>query len=141
MLAIMQAAPVPEWVGPTMAISLVIIALAFIVIAAAVGLAVREAAREMKHLARVIDSLRVDLGPALGAAGLIGKEAEELVQASRQLRAGVRERVANLEAMYDVLEEEVEETAIEVAVTLRGLRTGAGWNGRLRRLLGGGRRR
>jgi uncharacterized protein YoxC len=140
MLAIMQAAPVPGWVGPTMAISLIIIALAFVVIAAAVGLALREAAREMKHLARVVDSLRADLGPALGIAGHIGKEAEELVQASRQLRAGVRERVANLEAIYDVLEEEVEETAIEVAVTLRGLRSGAGWFGRLRRLLGGRRR-
>jgi uncharacterized protein YoxC len=141
MLALMQATPVAAWVGPTVAISLIIIALAFVVIAAAVGLALREAAREMKHLSRVVDSLRSDLGPALGAAGLIGKEAEELVQASRQLRAGVRERVANLEAMYDVLEEEVEETAIEVAVTLRGLRRGAGWFGRLRRLLGGGRRR
>lgn len=141
MLALMQATPVPGWVGPAMAISLITIALAFVVIAAAAGLALREAAREMKHLAGVVDSLRSDLGPVLGAAGLIGKEAEDLVQASRQLRAGVRARVANLEAMYDVLEEEVEETAIEVAVTLRGLRSGAGWFGRLRRLLGGGRRR
>ena len=141
MLASLQAAAVPGWVGPAMAVSLIIIAVAVVVIAAAVGLALREAAREMKHLARVVDSLRGDLGPALGAAGLIGKEAEELVQASRQLRAGVRERVANLEAIYDVLEEEVEETAIEVAVTLRGFRSGAGWFARLRRLLGGGRRR
>jgi uncharacterized protein YoxC len=123
-----------------MAVSLIIIATAFVVIAAAVGLAFREAAREMKHLSRVVDSLRADLGPFVGAAGVIGKEAEELVHASRQLRAGVRERVANLEAIYDVLEEEVEETAIEVAVTLRGLRSGAGWFGRLRRLLGGRRR-
>lgn len=141
MLAVVQTAADPGWVGPTMAVALMIIAVAFVVIAAAVGLAMREAAREMQHLARVIDALRADIAPALGAASLIGTEAEELVRASRELRAGVRDRIANLQAVYDVLEEELEETAIEVAVTLRSFRTGAGWFARLRRLLGGGRRR
>ncbi len=141
MLTFAQTAVDPGWVGPTMAISLAVIAVALGVIAGAIGFAMREAAREMNHLAQVVDSLRTDLAPALGAANILGSEAEELVRASRELRAGVRERVANLQAVYDVLEEEVEETAIEVAVTLRSLRSGAGWFARLRRLLGRGRRR
>jgi uncharacterized protein YoxC len=135
-----------------MAIALVIIALAFIVIAAASALAARQAAREMRQLASVLETLRSDLAPALGAvqavsgegqrlAALVGGETEELVRASRQLREGVRERLANLEAIYEVLEEEVEETALDLAVTLRTFRGGAGWFGRLRWLLGGRRHR
>ena len=148
----LQAGVVVGWVGPTMAISLVIIAGAFLVIAAASALAARQAAREMQQLSRVIESLRTDLAPALTAvqavsgegqrlAGMVGNEAEELVRASRQLREGLRERLANLEAIYEVLEEEIEDTAVDVAVTLRTFRSGAGWFGRIRRLLGGGRRR
>ncbi|MBK9691387.1 MAG: hypothetical protein IPO73_06830 [Gemmatimonadetes bacterium] len=148
----LQAGVVAGWVGPTMAISLVIIAGAFLVIAAASALAARQAAREMQQLSRVIESLRTDLAPALMAvqavsgegqrlAGMVGTEAEELVLASRQLREGLKDRLANLEAIYEVLEEEIEDTAVDVAVTLRTFRSGAGWFGRIRRLLGGGRRR
>ncbi|MBK7348799.1 MAG: hypothetical protein KA180_17620 [Gemmatimonadales bacterium] len=148
----LQAGVVAGWVGPTMAISLVIIAGAFLVIAAASALAARQAAREMQQLSRVIESLRTDLAPALTAvqavsgegqrlAGMVGTEAEELVLASRQLREGLKDRLANLEAIYEVLEEEIEDTAVDVAVTLRTFRSGAGWFGRIRRLLGGGRRR
>lgn len=152
MLLALQAGTAPAWVGPTMAVSLALIALAFVVIAGSIGLLLREAAREMRQLSRVIESLQGDLRPALLAvqtvsdegrrlAGLIGGEAEELVNASREMRTGLRRRLANLEAVYEVLEEEVEETALDVAVTLRTLRTGAGWYARLRRLLGGGRHR
>ncbi|HEY7682777.1 MAG TPA: hypothetical protein VH879_09055 [Gemmatimonadales bacterium] len=152
MLSLLQDASTPGWVGPTMAISLVVVALAFVLIALAAALAARQAAHEMRQLSRVVESLRADLGPALGAmhgissegqrlAGLISTEAEELVKASRTLREGVRERIANLGAIYEVLEEEVEEAALDLAVTLRRVRTGAGWFGRLRRLLSGRRRR
>lgn len=151
-MLLLQAGAAPGWVGPTMALSLVTIAIAFVVIAVACALAAREAAREMRQLSQVIDTLRGDLAPALGAvqavsgegqrlATLVGHEAEELVQASRQLREGVRDRLANLEAIYEVLEEEVEETALDVAVSLRNFRSGVGWFGRLRWLLGGRRRR
>jgi uncharacterized protein YoxC len=152
MLFLLQAETLPGWIGPTMAVSLVIIAIAFMVIAAVTALMAREAAKEMRQLSQVIDSLRGDLAPALGAlqavsgegqrlAALVGHEAEELVQASRQLREGLRDRLANLEAIYEVLEEEVEETALDLAVSLRNFRRGAGWFARLRWLLGGRRRR
>jgi uncharacterized protein YoxC len=135
-----------------MAISLVIIAVAFLVIAAAVGLAAREAAQEMRQLSRVIESLRAELSPALKAvqavsgegerlAVLVSTETEEIVRASRALREGLRDRVTHLEAVYEVLAEEVEETALEAAVTLRTFRTGASWFGMIRRLLRLGRRR
>ncbi|HMV32949.1 MAG: hypothetical protein U0104_04880 [Gemmatimonadales bacterium] len=151
-MLLLQADVAGGWVGPTMAISLVIIAGAFLVIAAASAMAARQAAKEMQQLSRVIESLRTDLAPALTAvqavsgegqrlAGMVGTEAEELVRASRQLREGLKDRLANLEAIYEVLEEEIEDTAVDVAVTLRTFRSGAGWFGRIRRLLGGGRRR
>jgi hypothetical protein len=152
MLLVLQPETAAGWVGPTVAVSLVIIALAFVAIALASALAAREAAREMRQLSQVMETLRSDLAPALGAvqslsgegkrlAAMVGDEAEELVRASRGLREGLRARVANLEAIYEVLEEEVEETALDLAVTLRSFRTGAGWFSRLRRLLGGRRRR
>lgn len=152
MLLLLQTGAPPAWVGPTMAVAQVVIALAFVAIAAAMGLALRQAGKEMEHLSRAVEELHRDLRPALTAveaasqegrrlAELVGDEAEELVGASRALRAGLRHRIANLEAVYEVLEEEVEETALDVAVTLRTFRTGAGWYARLRRLMGRGRRR
>jgi len=152
MSLLLQTGAAPAWVGPTMAIALVVIAVAFAIIATALALAFRQAASEMRQLSRAVDGLHDDLRPALVAvqlvsdeghrlAGLIGGEAEELVRASRELRVGLRQRLARLEAVYEVLEEEVEETALDVAVTLRTFRTGAGWYARLRRWFGGGRRR
>jgi predicted nucleic acid-binding Zn-ribbon protein len=152
MFLLLQAGSPPAWVGPAMAVSLIIIAMAFVVIAAAIGLAIRQAGREMHQLSKAVEELHSDLRPAVVAvqavsdegrrlAGLIGGEAEELVGASRALRQGLQKRIANLEAVYEVLEEEVEETALDVAVTLRTFRSGAGWYARLRRLMGRGRRR
>jgi len=152
MFLLQATAPSGGWVGPTIAISLVIIAASFLAIAVALAMAARQAAQEMRQLSQVMESLRSDIAPALGAvatistegqrlAGLIGDEAEDLVKSSRALREGLQSRIQNLEAIYEVLEEEVEETALDLAVTLRTVRSGAGWFGRLRRLLGMGRRR
>ncbi|MEO8634891.1 MAG: DUF948 domain-containing protein [Gemmatimonadales bacterium] len=152
MLMFLQAVPASGWVGPTMAISLAIIALAFVVIAAATALTAKQATSEIQKLSSVLAGLRTDLSPALSAvalvsgeghklATLVGTEAEEIVLASRRFREGVNDRIARLDAVYEVLGEEVEETALELAVTLRRVRSGAGWFGMLRRLLGRGRSR
>jgi len=151
MLLLLQAQVTSGWVGPTMAISLVLIALAFLVIAAGIALAARQAVQEMRQLAQVIEAFRSELSPALRAveafsgesqrlAALVSHETEEIVHASKALREGLRERITNLEAVYEVLAEEVEETALEAAVTLRTFRTGASWFGTIRRLLRLGRR-
>ncbi len=152
MFYLQQVVTVGGWVGPTIALSLVVIAGAFVMIALATAATARQASVEMRRLSGVLEELRTDLSPALKAvqavsdegqrlAAMVGGEAEELVRSSRQLREGLQRRVANLEAVYEVLEEEVEETAIDLAVTLRTFRSGAGWYSRIRRLLGGGRRR
>lgn len=151
MLPLLQAA-VPGWVGPMVAISLAIIALSFVAIAAASLAASRRAAVELRQLQRVLEGLRQDLGPAVAAVSAISTdgrrlvtvlsdEAEQLARASRRLREALRDRLANLDAVYEVLEGEIEETALDVATTLRTFRTGHGWYARLRRLLGGRRRR
>lgn len=135
-----------------MALSLLVIALAFVIIAIAVALTARQAAQEMRQLSSVVDGLRGDLAPALRLVqsfagqgerlvGAVSGETEEIVRASRALRTGLERRFENLQAVYDVLAEEVEETAIEAAVSLRSLRHGIGWFGLVRRLLRMGRRR
>jgi hypothetical protein len=47
----------------------------------------------------------------------------------------IQTRLADLETLYDVVHEEVEETALDVASALRTVRTGSGVVARLRRLL------
>jgi len=152
-MLLQQTTPVVAgWIGPTMAISLVIIAAAFGLIALAIARVAGAMLEESRKLHGAIESLRSELSPALKGvqvmtdethriAGMIGSEAEELVRSSQALRQGVQERIRNLEAIYEVLEEEIEETAIDVAVTLRTFRSGRNWFSRIRRLLlGRGRR-
>jgi hypothetical protein len=146
-MLLQQSTPVVAgWIGPTIAISLVIIAAAFGLIAFAVARVAQNMLEESRKLHTAIESLRSEFAPALGAihalsgettriATIIGNEAEALVKASQTLRHGLEERLHNLEAIYQVLEEEVEETAIDVAVTLRTFRSGRGWFARIRRLL------
>ena len=151
-MLMLQAGVESGWVGATVAISLVIIALSFITIAIAMAVALGRASSEMRQLSEVVDSLRADLAPALKAvsavsgegerlASLVSTEAEEVVRASQALRHSIRLRLTNLEAVYDVLAEEVEETALDAAVTLRTFRTGASWFSLIRRLLRLGRGR
>jgi uncharacterized protein YoxC len=150
----------PTWVGPTVAISLVVIAGAFVTIAAAAALAAREAAQQARALARSLERLQTDLAPVLDAVKAISRHGEELatmvqgeataiVETSRRLRGRVeegadriQERWERLQSLYDIVEEEIEETALDVAASLRTVRRGAGWLARIRRfLLGSGRAR
>jgi hypothetical protein len=52
----------------------------------------------------------------------------------------VRHRLAELDALYEVVHDEVEDTALHVAATLRSVRGGAGALARIRRLLVRGRK-
>jgi hypothetical protein len=47
----------------------------------------------------------------------------------------------DLDALAEVMQEELEDTALDVASRVRSIRTGAGVIGRIRRLLGRGGRR
>lgn len=146
------------WVGPTVAIALVAIALSYVVMAAALALLARRTAQEVSKLSGELAQLRGDIGPALTSlrritdAGAdlsvdVKKEVGEYLATSRALRhdveRGVRRiklRLSDLDALYEVLHDEVEDTALDVAARLRTVRKGVGMVGRLRRFLVRGRR-
>jgi uncharacterized protein YoxC len=149
---------VAGWVGPTIAISLVVIALAFAAIAGAFLMAGKGLTDALERVIMSIDRLQGDLVPAIKSLGLMAEDGRELAQAvkrevggitatSQRLRERIEigserlaERLENLEAVYDVVEEEVTEAALDLTATIRTIRSGAGWFGRIRRLLRGGSR-
>jgi uncharacterized protein YoxC len=147
------------WVGPTAAISLVVIALSFIAIAVSVVAALRAMAHQVSRLSGEVEQLRGELAPTIQAVNDLARtsvgltaaakaEVESLLAMSQRVRTGigrgverVEQRLADLDALYEVVHSEVEDAALDVAATLRTVRRGTGVVGRLRRLiLGRGRR-
>lgn len=118
----------PTWVGVVSAISLLVIAVAalvggFAIVMAAVG--VRSALKAMKGFA----------GPAIADVRLlissIKTEADALVGASRDIRQRIvraadaaEERLTDLDSLADVMQEELEEAALDAASTMRDVRRG-----------------
>ncbi|HEV8358754.1 MAG TPA: hypothetical protein VGQ17_18515 [Gemmatimonadales bacterium] len=147
------------WVGPTGAIALVVIALAFAVIALVALALARRASNEVGELSAELARLRGELAPALRAlqrvadagvdlSGEVREEVHEYLETSRMIRKdldhGVRRvklRLADLDALYEVVHGEVEDTALDVAARLRSVRNGVRIVSRLRRILGRGRKR
>ncbi|HEV8380775.1 MAG TPA: hypothetical protein VGQ29_04270 [Gemmatimonadales bacterium] len=118
----------PTWVGVVSAISLTIIAVAALVAAGAIivaALGVRAAVKALKGFA----------GPAIAdvhqlIAG-IKTEADALVGASRDVRQRIvravdaaEERLTDLDSLAEVVQEELEETALDAAATMRNVRRG-----------------
>src|SRR6266550_4106404 len=118
----------PTWVGIVSAISLVIIALAALVTAGALtvaALGVRTAVNALKGFA----------GPAIADVrqliASIKTEADALVGASRDVRQRIvraadaaEERLTDLDSLAEVMQEELEDTALDAAATLRNVRRG-----------------
>jgi uncharacterized protein YoxC len=147
------------WVGPTMAISLVFIALSFVAIALVAILAGKGAADALHRLSQELSELRTELRPALqgmrqmaeearALAAKLNVEVHEIIRTSSEIRhdvkrgvGQVRTRLQDLDALAEVLHEELEDTALDVAAKLRTVRSGVGIVGRLRRLFVPGRRR
>ena len=133
--------------------ALVVIALAFIAIAVFIVRMMMVAAKEARELSEELSRLRADLKPALDGLKTVaemgsdltrkvGSEVEQYVEASRRLRRGLergvrraRVRLADLNALYEVVHGEVEHTALDVAARLSGLRRAGGMVRRVRRLL------
>ena len=141
----------PGWIGPTVAISLAVIALAFLAIGIAVALMARTASRQLQALRDkvdpAIDGIRriTDAGAEL--SGDVKAEIEEYLETSREVRRDltrgvyrVKARLADLDALYEVMHEEVEDTALDVAASMRSVRNGVGMVARIRRWLVRGRR-
>jgi hypothetical protein len=135
----------PTWVGVVSAISLAIIAVAALVAAIAIiaaALGVRAAVKALKGFA----------GPAIADVrqliASIKTEADALVGTSRDVRHRIvraadkaEERLTALDTLAEVVQEELEETAIDAAATMRDVRKGLSvwrWS---RKLLKGKKRR
>lgn len=128
------------WVGPVGAISLVVIALAFVVIAVAVALMGRA-------VASAIQALQKEIVEGRAVVTRLQHEVEEVIRTSQRVRGDLdrglrraRHRLADLDALAEVMQEEVTDTALDVASRVRSFRTGTSVIGRLRRLFLRGRR-
>jgi methyl-accepting chemotaxis protein len=118
----------------------------------------RELRRAMERLGDVSRMLEQDGRPALlsvrsaaeeasRVAASVRREVDEVVDASKRIRTQVgdaanrvADRVRDLEVVLDILQEEVEDTALDVAAALRATRRGAGVFRSLKRaILGRGR--
>ncbi|HEU4697949.1 MAG TPA: hypothetical protein VFS40_02125 [Gemmatimonadales bacterium] len=151
------AATVPGWVGPTMAISLAIIALSFLCIAAGVLIAALKVAGQVRKLGTMVTGMQDDIQRTVANVRRVSEQSQDLLvlvrheagayaQTGRRIRRKlnrgvdqVQERLQDLEALYDIMHAEVEDTALDVAATLRGARRGRGALGRVRRFLVPGR--
>ena len=141
------------WVGPTIAISLVLIALCAIGVAVVSAFSLREIRQISMSLALELDGLRREIAESFGAIKRLSNQSQDVIEmtkaelseiilVTRRLRQdiehGVRRtkrRLADFEAVVEVVQEEVEETALDFGATLRTARTGRGMIGQLSRLV------
>lgn len=152
-IALVQAATTPAWVGPTVAISLAILALAFLGLAIAVGVAALKLAGQVRKVGTMVDGLQDDVARTLKSVRslteqgqdimlLIRHEAGAFAQTARRLRRKtvtaadrIEIKMEELETLYDVVHDEIEGAALDMAAALRSVRRGNGMLGRVRRLL------
>jgi uncharacterized protein YoxC len=152
-LALVQVGASPEWVGPTVAISLAVIALSFLGIAMALGVAALKIAGQTKKLGALVDGLQDDVARTLKTVRRLTEQAQDVMvlvrqengafaQTARRVRRKtvrgvdrVEMKLQELETLYDVVRDEVEGAALDMAAALRSVRRGNGMLGRVRRLL------
>jgi uncharacterized protein YoxC len=119
---------IPTWVAVVTGVSLAVLALAAI----AIALSSVVAALALRTFLKVLQQLA---GPAVGdvrqLVSTIRSEAEGLAETSHDLRTRIvraadaaEARLADLDALFEVVQEEVETTALDVAATLRTVRRG-----------------
>lgn len=119
---------IPTWFAVVVALSLAVTALATVIFMVAFVLTAR-------RLDRLVSLLEHAAGPAVQdvrqLVATIKGEADSLVGTSRDIRLRIvqaadsaQERLSDLAALLDVVQDEVEETAIDAAATLRDVRRG-----------------
>ena len=152
-LALVQAGGSPDWVGPTMAISLAIIALSFLGIAVAVAVVALRLSGQAKKIGALVDGLQDDVARTLKTVRHLTEQGQDIMvlvrhetgafaQTARRLRRKtvravdrIEMKLQELETLYDVVHDEVEGAALDVATALRSVRRGNGMLGRVRRIL------
>lgn len=118
--------PIPAWVAPTIAISLAVIAVGLVaLIAVAMGMALGIRGKG-RALTAQVTALTAD---ARAISGRLRGEIESYADLSTDARAKlkgamdtVETRLRDLDALAEVLQDEVEETALSVATVLRTVR-------------------
>lgn len=143
----------PGWILPTVALSLLVIAISVVVATTIILMTIKQSVDRAQSLADQVAQLREDIAPTLRAIGRLGdkgmevadmaqQEAREIIETTRRLRYDVergvkraRRRLADFDAVVEVVQEEVEATALDVTSTMHSLRTGAGMIGQLRKMI------
>ena len=130
----------PAWVPVTVALSLLVIALSFLAIAVGILLTLRGLKKGVDPALKALTSAAES---TQAVAALVRREGEGLGETSKRVResvngglARIEDRLADLDALYEVLYEEMKETGLEAGVMMRRLRRPGSWWGRLRRLIG-----
>ena len=126
--------------------------------AVAAAVAAPRLSGQARKIAGVVDGLQDDVAQTLKAARQLTEQAQDLMvlvrheagafaQTSRRIRRklvrgadAIESRLSDLDSLYNVVHDEVEDTALDVAAALRSVRRGNGMLGRVRRLLVAGRR-
>ena len=152
-LALVQAGATPDWVGPTAAISLAVIAVSILGGAGMLAYAALRILGETRKVSTMIQGYQEDVAQTLANARrltdqgqdvlvLLRQEIGAFTQTSRRIRRklvrgvdNVQAKLADLETLYDLLHDEVEDTTLDVAAALRTSRQGNGMLGRVRRML------
>jgi len=118
----------PNWVGVVSAISLMIIALAALVGGTAIIGTALQVRWSLKALKRAAGPAIADVRQLISS---IRTEADALVGASRDVRQRIvraadaaEERLTALDSLAEVMQEELEATAIDAAATMRDVRRG-----------------
>jgi len=137
---LLQVQDTPAWVGPTMAVSLGIIAAAFAVIGivtAAVGWALYKQIVSLRaqmeglqdDLKRTTKSIRKGARDVRGVTRLVHDQVAGFASTGEEMRDRVlgaadrvQTRLQDLEALYDVVYEEVADTALDVAAGVRSFK-------------------
>lgn len=144
----------PLWIGVTIALSLVIVAGSFVAMAWMLFSLRRLVTDRSQRAFDEVRELRHELSPTIRALGEFtteGKalaeqvrgEVDAIVGTSARVRTkvddgvmAIQRRLQDLDALYSVVHEEVEDTALSLAATLRTARNSAGFVARIKYLLG-----
>ncbi len=152
-LALLQVGTTPDWVGPIMAIALAVLAVSFLVMAITLAVAAFRVAAQAKKIGTLVDGLQGDVASTLRSVRNLTEQAQEVMvlvrhetgafaQTARRLRRKtvrgvdrIEAKLQDLETLYDVVHDEIEGTALDLAAGLRSVRRGNGMLGRVRRML------
>ena len=141
------------WVGPAVALSLIVIAATYLVIGIIVLKAAKAAMEQSQALGRELAHLRTDLAPTLYAVNRLSEkgldlaviaeaEVKDIIATTRRIRTDVEDGVERVKSRLAAFEETVGTVHDEIDATIAGVsaaigtaRAGVGMIGKFRRLM------